>query len=96
MTAILAVVGVITFPTVLQGLLPMAVFLVFTTMESHFLMPMIVGRRVSLNTFGVFLSMAVWTWLWGPIGTFLAVPLLITGQVLAEEILLNRRPHLPG
>ncbi|MDF2809929.1 MAG: family transporter [Microvirga sp.] len=96
MTAILAVVGVITFPTVLQGLLPMAVFLVFTTMEGHFLMPMIVGRRVSLNAFGVFLSMAVWTWLWGPIGTFLAVPLLITGQVLAEEILLNRRPHLPG
>lgn len=96
MTAILAVVGLISFPTVLEGVLPMAVFLVFTTIEGHFLMPMIVGRRVSLNPFAVFLSMAVWTWLWGPIGTFLAVPLLIAGKALAEEIVVNQRPHLPG
>lgn len=95
MTAILAMVGLITFPTVLQGLLPMAVFLAFTTIEGHFLMPMIVGRRVSLNPFAVFLSMAVWTWLWGPIGTFLAVPLLIAGQALTKEILFNHRPRLP-
>lgn len=96
MTAILAAVGLITFPTILQGLAPMGVFLVLTSVEGHFLMPMIVGRRVSLNPFGVFLSMAVWTWLWGPIGTFLAVPLLIAGKALAEEILSNRRPNLPG
>ncbi len=74
----------------------MGVFLVLTSVEGHFLMPMIVGRRVSLNPFGVFLSMAVWTWLWGPIGTFLAVPLLIAGKALAEEILSNRRPQLAG
>lgn len=96
MAAILAMVGLITFPTMLHGLTPVAIFLVFTSVEGHFLTPLIIGRRVSLNPFGVFLSMAVWTWLWGPIGTFLAVPLLIAGKTLAEEILVNRRPQLPG
>ncbi|WP_246702682.1 hypothetical protein [Starkeya sp. ORNL1] len=59
MTAILAAVGLITFPTILQGLAPMGAFLVLTSVGGHFLMPMIVGRQVSLNPFGVFLSMAV-------------------------------------
>lgn len=96
MTLILTVVGLITFPTILHGLAPMAIFLVLTTIEGHFLMPLIVGRRVFLNPFAVFLSMAVWTWLWGPVGTFLAVPLLIAGKALVDEILLARRPQLPG
>ncbi|HSI39674.1 MAG TPA: AI-2E family transporter [Xanthobacteraceae bacterium] len=96
MTLILTVVGLITFPTVLAGLAPAAVFLVLTSIEGQFLMPLIVGRRVSLNPFGVFLSMAVWTWLWGPVGTFLAVPLLIAGKALAEEMLTPDRPNLPG
>lgn len=96
MAAILGVVGLITFPGIFHGLAPMAVFLVFTAVEGQFLTPLIIGRRVSLNAFAVFLSMAVWTWLWGPVGTFLAVPLLIAGKALMEEMLLNRRPHLPG
>lgn len=96
MTVILAMVGLITFPTVLHGLLPMGVFLVLTSIEGQFLTPLIVGRRVSLNAFGVFLSMAVWTWLWGPVGTFLAVPLLIAGKALTQEIIQDRRPRLPG
>lgn len=96
MTLILTVVGLITFPTILHGFAPMAIFLVLTTIEGQFLMPLIVGRRIYLNPFAVFLSMAVWTWLWGPVGTFLAVPLLIAGKALVDEILLARRPQLPG
>ncbi|MCS0505312.1 AI-2E family transporter [Ancylobacter mangrovi] len=96
MTAILAMAGIVTFPDLVEGLLPAAAFLALTGIEGQFLTPMIVGRRVSLNPFAVFLSMALWTWLWGPVGTFLSVPLLITAMALMDAILAKRRPHLPG
>ncbi|QIB35648.1 AI-2E family transporter [Ancylobacter pratisalsi] len=96
MTALLAVAGIVTFPSLFQGLLPAAAFLALTGIEGQFLTPMIVGRRVALNPFAVFLSMALWTWLWGPVGTFLSVPLLIAAMALMDGILTKRRPHLPG
>ncbi|MFK8251378.1 AI-2E family transporter [Ancylobacter terrae] len=95
-TAILLVAGLISFPTILAGIVPAAIFLLFTSVEGQILMPLIVGRRVSLNPFAVFLSMAVWTWLWGPVGTFLAVPLLIAAQAFADELAEGRRLNLPG
>lgn len=95
-TVVLAMAGIVSFPGIVQGLLPAAAFLVITSVEGQFLTPMIVGRRVSLNPFAVFLSMALWTWLWGPAGTFLSVPLLIAAMALADGVLAKRRPHLPG
>lgn len=96
MTMILALAGIVTFPTVVHGLLPAAAFLTITSVEGQFLTPLIVGRRVALNPFAVFLSMALWTWLWGPAGTFLSVPLLIAAMALADSAMTKRRPQLPG
>ncbi|MGA0564120.1 AI-2E family transporter [Ancylobacter sp. VNQ12] len=96
MTLILAIAGVVSFPGIVGGLLPAAMFLAITSVEGQLLTPLIVGRRVSLNPFAVFLSMAWWTWLWGPAGTFLAVPLLIAAMALADAMLVKRRPQLPG
>ena len=96
MTMILTVAGIVTFPTIFLGLVPAAAFLFITSIEGQILTPLIVGRRVSLNPFAVFLSMALWTWLWGPVGTFLAVPLLIAAMATADGILVKRGPQLPG
>lgn len=95
-TLILAMAGVVSFPGLLPGLLPAAAFLVITSIEGQFLTPLIIGRRVSLNPFAVFLSMALWTWLWGPAGTFLSVPLLIATMALGDSLLSKSRPQLPG
>lgn len=96
MTLILAVAGIVTFPGILEAMLPAAFFLMITSIEGQFLTPLIIGRRVALNPFAVFLSMAFWTWLWGPAGTFLSVPLLIAVMALADALLVKRRPQLPG
>lgn len=96
MAIILTVAGIVTFPTVFLGLMPAAAFLVITSIEGQILTPYIVGRRISLNPFAVFLSMALWTWLWGPVGTFLAVPLLIAAMATADSVVVKRRPQLPG
>jgi predicted PurR-regulated permease PerM len=57
--------------------------------------PNIVGRRLTLNPLGVFLSLAFWTWLWGPIGAFLSVPFLIFGLVIVRHLLVADDVELP-
>jgi predicted PurR-regulated permease PerM len=44
----------------------------------------------------VFLALVFWTWLWGPAGAFLAVPLLIVGLVAFHHIFPKHEPNLPG
>jgi len=44
----------------------------------------------------VFIALAFWTWLWGPMGAFLASPILIVGLVLKDHLLPDDSPQLPG
>ena len=58
-----------------------------TFLEGHFLTPMIVGRRLELNALAVFIALAFWTWLWGPMGAFLSSPLLIVALIVKEHLM---------
>ena len=70
-------------------------FIVLTTMEGHFVTPTIVGRRLTLNPLMVLLALAFWTWLWGPFGAFLAVPLSIVGLVVFNHLFPTEEVNLP-
>ena len=91
--AALFLVGVVTFPTLTQALIAPLLFLAFTTLEGHFITPSIIGHRLTLNPLTVFLSLVFWTWLWGPVGAFLAVPLLIMGLVAINHMFPRRWPE---
>jgi predicted PurR-regulated permease PerM len=95
MFAVLVVVGVVSFPTLGGGLLAAAIFAAMTFLEGHFLTPMIVGRRLALNALAVFLTLAFWTWLWGPMGAFLSSPLLIVALIVKEHLMPRDAPQLP-
>ena len=95
MWTVLVVVGVIAFPTIGGGLMAAALFAVMTFMEGHFITPTIVGRRLELNALAVFIALAFWTWLWGPMGAFLASPLLIVALILKEHLMPVDAPQLP-
>jgi AI-2 transport protein TqsA len=43
------------------------------------------GKRFRLNPVMVFLSFLIWGWLWGPIGVFLAVPILIAFKMVVDR-----------
>jgi predicted PurR-regulated permease PerM len=94
--AILVVVGLVTFPTLGGGLLAAAAFAALTFLEGHFVTPTIVGRRLSLNALAVFIALAFWTWLWGPMGAFLSSPLLIVALIVKEHLAPDNSPQLPG
>lgn len=87
---ILAGVALVTFEQVSSVLLAPALFLVLNLLEGQFVTPAVLGRRLTLNPFVVFLSLAFWVWLWGPVGAFLAVPLLIVAAVTLHHCLSTR------
>jgi predicted PurR-regulated permease PerM len=89
MFVILLVVGVVAEPTFLLGLLPAAGFLMVITVEGQFLTPMIIGRHLELNALAVLLSLAFWTWLWGPMGAFLSSPILMVALILKQRLYVD-------
>jgi predicted PurR-regulated permease PerM len=95
MFVLLMVVGIIAFPTITGGLMAPLAFAIVTFLEGHFITPTIVGRRLSLNALAVFLALAFWTWLWGPMGAFLSSPLLIVALIVKEHLMPVNSPQLP-
>jgi predicted PurR-regulated permease PerM len=95
MFVILVVVGIVAFPSITAGLLAPLLFAGMTFLEGHFITPMIVGRRLELNALAVFIALAFWTWLWGPMGAFLSSPLLIVALITKEHLMPVDSPQLP-
>jgi predicted PurR-regulated permease PerM len=93
---VLFCVGLVAMPSLGQALLAPALFVAIATVEGHFITPSIVGRRLTMSPFLVFLALAFWTWLWGPIGAFLAVPLLIVSFVVLGHLVPRDETTLPG
>ncbi|MGH6771811.1 MAG: AI-2E family transporter [Xanthobacteraceae bacterium] len=95
-TVILFGVSLITFPTLGYALLPPAAFIAVATIEGQIVTPTILGRRLALNPFVVFVALVFWAWLWGPMGTFLAVPLSIMALVVFNHVVPPEADKLPA
>jgi predicted PurR-regulated permease PerM len=95
MEAALFAVGLVSFATLAHALVAPLIFLGLATLEGHFITPAVIGRRLTLNPLTVFLSLVFWTWLWGPVGAFLAVPLLIMALVVIDHLFPENEPELP-
>jgi predicted PurR-regulated permease PerM len=94
--AILFIVGLIALPTVGGALLAPALFVTIATIEGQIITPAIVGHRLTMSPFLVFLALAFWAWLWGPMGAFMATPFLIISLVVIEHLFSREDHALPG
>ena len=56
------------------------------TIEGQLITPYFVGRQLRLNTVVVFLSIALWAWLWSVVGMIVATPLLVAIRTFCEYI----------
>jgi predicted PurR-regulated permease PerM len=82
----LFVIGLLSFPSLTDALVAPVIWIVVTTLEGQIITPMIIGHRLTLNPFLVFLSVAFWAWMWGALGAFLAVPLVIAVVVAKKHL----------
>jgi predicted PurR-regulated permease PerM len=87
MFVILLIVGIVALSTISAALVAPLAFVAIAFVEGHFITPTIIGRRLELNALAVFLALAFWTWLWGPMGAFLSSPLLIVALILKEHLM---------
>jgi predicted PurR-regulated permease PerM len=90
-------IGLLTFATFWGALLPPGAFLLVTLIEGQILTPLIIGRAVlSMHPLAVFLGIAFWAWLWGPVGAFVATPILIIARVALDHLYPRHEAELPG
>ena len=85
MIGVLAMVGFITFDDVGQALMAPGAFIGLNLLESYFLTPMILGRRLTLNPVVIFLGLTFWGWLWGITGALLAVPIMVVLKIFCDH-----------
>ena len=83
--AIAAAVGLITFPSLALAALPPLAYLAFHALESAFITPLILGRRLELNAVAILIALAFSGWMWGIVGAIIAVPLLVVVKVFCDH-----------
>jgi predicted PurR-regulated permease PerM len=92
---VLTTVAILTASSLGIAMIAPGLYLGLVFMEGHFITPSIVGRGVSLNALAVFFAFAFWTWLWGPMGAFVASPMLIVAIILLEHLVPSEMRQSP-
>jgi predicted PurR-regulated permease PerM len=88
---LLATMGVASGALVQFGTLSMVGWvagsaLVITSIEGYFLTPILQGRSAQMNQVAVFVGILFWSWLWGPVGLLLAVPMTMMLKVVCDHV----------
>lgn len=83
---LLGITGLLSFDTFLEGCLPAAWYLLLHLLEANFITPVLLGRRFTLNSVVIFVSLIFWTWLWGVPGALLSVPILVSIKVVCDRV----------
>jgi predicted PurR-regulated permease PerM len=84
--ALLTSVGLLTFETLWQAVLPPLWYLLLHLVESNLVTPVLLGRRFTLNPVVIFVSLIFWTWLWGVPGALLSVPILVSIKAVSDRV----------
>ncbi len=87
MAIILLGVGLATGHGYLGYLGPVLTYLTLNLIEAQVVTPHVIGRTMTLNPFLVFLALVFWIWIWGPVGGFVAVPLMLMGAAIIRHVL---------
>ena len=59
---------------------------VLNTIEGQLLTPILVGKRLKLNAVVVFISFALWAWVWSFMGMLLSTPILLMAKVVSDNV----------
>lgn len=82
----MGLVGVVAFDSPSKMVLPAAIFLGLHVLESQFVTPVILGKRMAISPLVMLLWLMIWGWLWGIAGLLLAVPMLVVCKIVASRV----------
>lgn len=99
-TLLLAFVGAVSFDRLVDQLAVPLAYLALAAIESNLLSPWVVGRRLAVNPLAIFLSVLMWGWLWGIVGTLMGVPFVLALKIAYPTFTQRRTggeaPSEPG
>ena len=81
---LIGIVSLATFNGTEHMLLACGGYLLLDLLKGNLVSPVVLGRRMPLNTVAVFLSLLFWGWVWGIPGVIMAVPLTVMLQVICS------------
>jgi predicted PurR-regulated permease PerM len=84
-------VSLITFDSYFHIFGPPIIYFLFTILEGQFITPILLGSRLNLNPLIIFLSIFLWSWLWGISGILISVPLLVTIKIILEHLPMDAK-----
>jgi predicted PurR-regulated permease PerM len=84
------------------AILTLAFFMIAEPIMGYVVEPLVYGQSTGLSPFAVILSAIFWSWLWGPVGLVIAMPLTLCLVVLGRhvdsleflDVILGDRPPL--
>ena len=85
-----------------MAVVTLAMFVVVEALCGHVVEPLLYGHSTGLSPVSVIIAAIFWTWLWGPVGLILSMPLTLCLVVLGRhverlqfiDVLLGDRPAL--
>jgi predicted PurR-regulated permease PerM len=84
--AVITLAALATVDPPAHAVLAPAAFLVIHLTENNLVTPMLLGRRLPVNTVAIFLGLLFFGWVWGIPGAVLAVPLTVVVKVACDHL----------
>ncbi len=79
--------GVIQFYPDMGKIIIVAIAMIGTQVTiGNFLDPRLQGRRLNISPLLILFSLIFWGWIWGVVGMFLSVPIMVVIQIVCENI----------
>jgi predicted PurR-regulated permease PerM len=82
----LAVVAFMQFDDVWMTIYVSGTAMVITSLEGWLLTPALMSRAAQMNAVAIFVGLLFWSWVWGVMGTILAVPMLMMIKAICDRV----------
>ncbi|MCF2947660.1 AI-2E family transporter [Paraglaciecola aquimarina] len=83
---ILCLAGMVHFGVTPSALIPVGAYLVLNIIESQFITPTAMGKKMLINPLIIMLWLLICGWLWGLAGVLLSVPVLVCIKLVVSEL----------
>jgi predicted PurR-regulated permease PerM len=78
--------ALLQFGSLKSVLLAGGIYLALVALQGNVVDPIFLGKQLRLSSIVVFLGSLFWFWIWGPVGLFLAVPLLSAMRIACAHV----------
>jgi len=78
--------SIIQFPDWRHPGLAVGLFVVLETLTINILEPLTYGKTAGVSTVSLMIAAVFWTWLWGPFGLVLSVPMTVALAVIGKQV----------